>query len=303
MCNLNEIIKDTEKMLPRLVGEHITVKTGLAENLHNVYADRGNLDQALINLAVNARDAMPNGGRISISTRNTFIDEKWGAFAEKFLPGEYVEIAFSDTGSGIPEEIQDKIFDPFFTTKGIGKGTGLGLSTIFGIITQHNGYIKCYSEEGIGTTFKIYLPRHEGKIEESVITLLEAEMPRGSESILVVEDSEEVRNLTVAVLSRLGYQVFKAADGGEAYTFCEMVTTPVDLVLTDVIMPAMNGVEFEEHVRNIWPDTKVLFMTGYTADVVSEYLRPDKNYIFLNKPFVPQELAQKVREVLDMQSM
>ena len=299
VCDINEIIKDTKKMLPRLVGEHIMVKTELAENLHNAYVDRGNIDQVLINLAVNARDAMPNGGRISISTRNSFIDEKWGAFTEKLIPGEYVELAFSDTGDGIPAEVQDKIFDPFFTTKGVGKGTGLGLSTIFGIIKQHNGYIKCYSEEGIGTTFKIYLPRHEGEIEESAITLLEGEMPRGSESILVVEDSEEIRALTVAVLSRLGYQVFKAGDGGEAYSFCEMVTKPVDLVLTDVIMPAMNGIEFEEHVRNIWPMTKVLFMTGYTADVVKEYLRPNKKYIFLHKPFIPLELAQKVREVLD----
>ena len=299
VCNINDIIKNVEKMLARLVGEHIILKIDLADNLYNVYADRGNMDQVLINLAVNARDAMLGGGRISISTRNAFIDEKWGAFAEKFIPGDYIEIAFSDTGSGIPADIQDKIFDPFFTTKGIGRGTGLGLSTIFGIIEQHNGYIKCYSETGIGTTFKIYLPQHEGEIEKSAMTPLEGEMPRGSESILVVEDSEDIRNLTVAVLSRLGYQVFKAGNGKEAYSFCAMVTKPVDLILTDVIMPEMNGVEFEEYVRNIWPGTKVLFMTGYTADVLDEYLSPDKNYQFLHKPFMPQELAQKVREALD----
>jgi len=289
ILDLNTIVVEVEKMLRRLIGEHIELRTELAPSLGTVKADPGQMEQVLMNLAVNARDAMPEGGKLVIQTANVVLDSadiETGANS-----GPHVMLAMTDSGCGMSRETQAHIFEPFFTTKGKGRGTGLGLSMVYGIVQQFNGCICVESEEGKGTTFKIYLPQ----VNRQLVDKCEAKtVPRkieGSETVLVVEDEEIVRNLAKQILRLHGYSVLEAANGGAALRICEHHNGPIQLLLSDVIMPEMGGVELSTRLSSIRPDMKILFMSGYTENVVLDN--------FLQKPFSHHDLVSKVREVLD----
>ena len=259
ILNLNSLITGLNKMLRRIIGEDIDLKTFPGRDLWNVKADPGQMEQVIINLAVNARDAMPKGGKLTIETQDVELDEKYAKSHADITPGPHVMLAISDTGSGMTNEVKAQIFDPFFTTKSMGEGTGLGLSTVYGIVKQSGGSIWVYSEVGVGTAFKIYLPKVEEVAEEFVREVGVAELPRGTETVLVVEDEDGVRHLACRVLKRQGYTVLEARTGGDAYLLCQKREKPVDLVITDVIMPNMGGVELVEKLREIWTDFKVLY--------------------------------------------
>ena len=300
VLNLNDIITELHKMLRRIIGEDIHLETIPEPDLGSVNADPGQIEQIIVNLAVNARDAMPDGGKLTIETQNVELDEEYARVHHGATPGSYVMLAVSDTGHGMTEDVRMQIFDPFFTTKREGEGTGLGLSTVYGIVKQSGGSIWAYSELGEGTTFKIYLPRKAAKAEKFVREVSGIELPCGSETVLVVEDEEGVRNLVIRVLKGQGYTVMKARTGDEAYLMCQKLDKPVDLVITDVIMPVMGGAELAEKLRELWSeDIKVLYMSGYTANAIVHkgVLAPDIPYI--QKPFRPVDIAWKVRRVLD----
>jgi PAS domain S-box-containing protein len=295
--HLNEVVRGTEKMLRRLIGEDIELSTVFGKPLGYVKADPGQIEQVLMNLAVNARDAMPKGGKLTISTANVALDQK-SHFRNRILEvGEYVMIAVSDNGMGMTEQIKTHLFEPFFTTKGVGKGTGLGLATCYGIVTQSGGDIRVYSEPGSGTTFKIYLPRTDAAPEAAGNTE-SRRMPSGAESILVVEDEPAVRELAVLILRDRGYQVYQS---GSAFEALEMIRRheSFDLVLTDVIMPQMSGKALCDQIKSQIPHTKVLLMSGYTDDALAHHGVLDEGLSFLEKPFSPLQLTRKVREVLD----
>jgi PAS domain S-box-containing protein len=301
ILNLNSVIANMEKMLQRIIGEDIELVTLPHSDLWKVKVDPGQVEQVIVNLVVNARDAMPNGGRLSIETGNIRLDDLYCEAHANVAPGDYVMLAVSDTGCGISKDVINRIFDPFFTTKEVGKGTGLGLSTVYGIVKQSNGHINVYSESNQGSTFKVYLPRVEGsELAFSRNAQLNAtEMPRGNETILLVEDEDVVRELTVRMLERQGYHVLKASCGDEAYQICLHLGKPVDLVITDVIMPNMGGAELSHRLRELWHDVKVLYMSGYTANSIAHHGVLDSDKAYLQKPFRVATLAQKVREVLD----
>ena len=297
--NLNEVLESLAKMLPRLIGEDVTLEMKPAPDLGNVRADPGQIEQVAVNLAVNARDAMPEGGRLTIETNNVTLDQ---AFVRQHMgaaAGEYVMLAISDTGLGMTDEVKEHLFEPFFTTKGLGKGTGLGLATMYGIVKQHQGHIWVYSEPGLGSTFKIYLPR----VEEELATLSRADeaatLPRGSETVLVVEDEPAVRGVAVRVLSGLGYRVLEASHGAEALQVAATCGQAIHLLLTDVVMPEMNGKALSEQLTVLYPGLKVLFVSGYTDETIAHRGVLDEGVAFLQKPFTPARLARKVREVLD----
>ena len=299
ILNLNILIADIEKMLCRVIGEDIELESILAEDLWNAKVDSGQFEQIIMNLCVNARDAMPDGGQLIIETENTELNEEYTSIHPEVAPGAYVMLVVSDSGSGMTEEVKSQIFDPFFTTKAVGEGTGLGLSTVFGIVKQSGGFIYVYSEPGEGTTFKIYLPRSE---EEAVTVrkkLLTEEELRGKETVLVVEDEEGVRNIAVRSLRKYGYKVLEAENGGAGYLKCKSSEKPVDLIITDVVMPEMSGAEFIKSVKEFWPEVKVLYMSGYTHDVIAKKGIIDSKVAFLHKPFEPLNILQKVREVLN----
>jgi len=264
-----------------------------------VKADAGQMDQVILNLAVNARDAMPQGGKLTLETRNVILDEDYAQQHLSLESGSYVALAITDTGCGMDAETLSRIFEPFFTTKEQGRGTGLGLATVYGIIRQSGGSIWVYSEPGRGTTFKIYLPRIEGPVAESEETRGEPESPGGTETLLVVEDDELVRKLTCEALRHYGYQVLEAANGREALLACEKLQGPVSLMITDVVMPQMSGRELADRLHQLHPEMRVLYMSGYTDDAVIRHGLSDTAMFFLQKPFTPSALAIKVREVLD----
>ncbi|RLB17312.1 MAG: hypothetical protein DRG82_06910, partial [Deltaproteobacteria bacterium] len=300
IVNLNEIIMESEKMLRRLIGEDIDFVTVYEEEPWHVCMDPGQVDQILMNLAVNARDAMPKGGKLTIETANVDLDERY--FREhgvKSEPGQYIMVAVTDTGVGMDRETQARIFEPFFTTKGLGRGTGLGLSTTFGIVKQNNGLIWVYSEEGKGTTFKIYLPRSEKQSETSGQEKRPLPQIRGTETILLVEDEEALRDLAKRMLGEYGYTVVFAGDGEEALKRADDHKDAIHLLLTDVVMPAMDGKELAEKLQSKRPEMKVLFMSGYTDNAVAHHGILDAGLNFIQKPFTAASLAQKVREVLD----
>jgi signal transduction histidine kinase len=298
LIDLNAIVLDTEKMLRRVIREDIVLATSLSEELGTVKADPGQIEQILMNLAVNARDAMPRGGSLTFETRNVDLDASYAKTHLDVSPGPYVMLAVSDTGIGMDRATRARIFEPFFTTKELGAGTGLGLATVFGIVKQSGGSIWVYSEPGQGSTFKIYLPRvgHDALItEEGGRT---AAPPSGTETILVVEDDEAVREITVSAFLDLGYKVLEAGDGIEAVRLCESHEGPIHLLVSDVVMPGMSGPKVAEAVQTTRPDTRILFLSGYTDDAMVRHGLIHKDIAFLQKPFTVDALAKKVRETL-----
>lgn len=296
LFDLNHLVSDMSKMLRRLIGENIEMTTVIGPAAP-INADQGQIEQVLMNLVVNARDAMPNGGRLTIETARLEFDEVYTSTHLNVQPGPYVMLAVSDSGCGIDAEVQKHIFEPFFTTKEQGKGTGLGLSMVYGIVKQSGGHIWLYSERDHGTVFKVYLPAAVQVEAESTPAPARIELPRGTETILVVEDEPQIRNLAFDCLAYCGYEVLASANGVEALRLIEQ--RPVDLVLTDVVMPKLSGRELSEHVNALQPSAKVLFMSGYTNDSVVNHGILDGAAWFIQKPFTLESLVRRVREVLD----
>ena len=299
--DLNMLITDEAKILRRLIGEDIELVTVLDPALHRVKADPGQFAQVIMNLAVNARDAMPQGGKLTLETTNVHLveDDAWSDAGVQ--PGRYVMLAVSDNGIGMDDEIQSHIFEPFFTTKETGKGTGLGLSTVYGIVRQSGGHIRVFSESGQGTTLKIYMPVSEDLVTKDLSQVKEVGTYRGTETILVAEDDEMVRSLACMTLRRNGYHVLEAANAGEALMICQQEEGRIHLMLTDVIMPRINGRELARQVASTRPSMKVLYMSGYTDDAIVQHDLADPGLEFIQKPFSTDELAYRIREVLDSQ--
>jgi signal transduction histidine kinase/ActR/RegA family two-component response regulator len=299
VLDLNAVVSELEKLLRRLIGEDIGFRTVLESTLGSVKADPGQIEQIIMNLAVNARDAMPRGGKLTIETKNVDLDEYYAKKHIAVIPGPYVMLAVSDTGTGMDQQTQARIFDPFFTTKETGKGTGLGLSTVYGIVKQSGGNIWVYSEVGRGTTFKVYLPRVDEGAEEYKRSAETQVDFRGPETVLVAEDEEMVRKLACKVLEMSGYRVLEAANGGAALLICERHNEPIHLLITDVIMPEMSGRELADRLAQLRPEMKVLYMSGYTDNAIVHHGVLNEGASFIQKPFATHALARKVREVLD----
>jgi PAS domain S-box-containing protein len=298
LVDLNDIVAGMEKLLRRVIGADITLRVVRSSDGVLVKVDPGQIEQVIMNLVVNARDAMPRGGKLTIEVSRADLGEEFAAAHRGIKPGAYMQLAVTDTGTGMSKEVQAQIFEPFFTTKEKGKGTGLGLSTVFGIVQQSGGTVWVYSEPGHGTTFKIYLPVAQ---DAAVTTTAPAPVarPRGSETILLVEDEPGVRAIARGILSRAGYKVLEAEDGATALRVFESTQEPIHLVLTDVVMPGMSGRELVEELAKREPGLKVLFMSGYTDDTVVHHGVLDRGFAFLQKPIMPDALGKKVREVLD----
>jgi CheY-like chemotaxis protein len=297
---VNESVRKVEKMLQRVIGEQIKVRTQLYAELGCVKADATQFEQVLLNLAVNARDAMPDGGTLVIATSDvSYVIE--GESAVPDMPaGEYVKLMVTDSGVGIPADVIKHIFEPFFTTKENGQGTGLGLSTCYGIVRQSGGYIAVESSSGLGTSFSIYLPRVDEKGEPAQAIKQVGALPGGHETILYVEDEITVRNLTAHVLRRLGYTVLEAGDGAQARGLCESHDVrKIDLLLSDVVLPDLGGKELCDWLRDRTSDIRVLFCSGYVDENILKRYGIDLGTAFLQKPFSPSDLARKVREVID----
>lgn len=299
VLDLNSVVTNIHKMLRRLIGEDVELTTISAPDLGTVRADPGQIEQVIMNMAVNARDAMPEGGKLTIETSNVDLDTGYARIHFPIAPGRYVQLSISDTGCGMDEEVQKHIFEPFFTTKEHGKGTGLGLATVYGIVKQSDGYIWVYSEKGNGTTFKIYLPRVDAPVVVTGEGQTERKSVRGSETVLVVEDETSLRKLVCGVLKSNGYRVLEASRGEEALRISGQHEGAVQLLLTDVVMPQMSGRHLAEQLASLRPQTKVLFMSGYTDDAIVHHGVLEPGMDFLQKPFTPESLARKVREVLD----
>jgi len=297
--NLNSVVNDTSALLKRLIGEDIVLETVLRSDLHQVKVDPGHLSQIIVNLAVNSRDAMPQGGILTIETANVILDEHYAEFVIGAKAGKYVMLTVSDTGIGMSEDQKEHIFEPFYTTKEVGKGTGLGLATVYGFVKQSDGYIWVYSEINKGTSFKIYLPAIVDKVQKNMEINNNETSKTGSETILLVEDEELVRNLNREILESYGYKVIEARNGVEALKICSEGEIIIDLLMTDVVMPEMGGSELASKLAVSRPDLKVLFTSGYTDDAVIRHGVKDEGTNFLQKPFSLDTLLNKVREVLD----
>jgi len=299
VIDLNEVIADLEKMLRRLIGENIDLITVLKPDIGRVKADPGQIEQVIVNLAVNARDAMPYGGKLVIETANVELDAHYAAHHIGTEPGSYVVVSVSDSGHGMDAETQVHIFEPFFTTREHGKGTGLGLSTVYGIVKQSGGNIWVYSEPDQGTVFKVYLPLLQQPADQLAPAVVQAAPGRGVETVLLVEDEERVRELVKEVLTKQGYTVLTAGDGQDGLTLSENETRLIDLLLTDVVMPKMSGRHLAENLLRTNPSLKVLYMSGYTDNAILHKGMLDPETQFIQKPFTPEAIARKVRDVLD----
>jgi signal transduction histidine kinase/CheY-like chemotaxis protein len=300
VINLNTLLKDLDRMLHRILGEDIDLVYHLSEDIGKVKTDPGQIEQVILNLAVNARDAMPSGGKMTIETLNMELSEAYAQTHLEVTSGHYVMLSVSDSGAGMPPEVKERIFEPFFTTKEKGKGTGLGLSTVYGIVKQSGGNINVYSEPGIGTTFKIYLPRVEEEEDNLQRKDLGIPLSTGNETILLAEDEQSVRELAARILCDRGYQVYEAHDGKEALKIVQgYPERKIHLLLTDVVMPGMSGKELADRLKLSIPDIKVLFISGYTDNAIVHHGVLEKGVNFIQKPFSMESLARKVREVLD----
>jgi signal transduction histidine kinase len=299
IIDLNQIVVDMNKMLQRLIGEDIDLLMGLAADLGKVKADPNQIEQILLNLSINARDAMPKGGRLTIETSNVNLSEEYSRGHVSVSPGHYVMLAVSDNGCGMDAETQAHIFEPFFTTKEVGKGTGLGLATVYGIVKQSEGTIWLYSEVGRGTAFKIYLPCAEAPMKEVDGIADDFELLQGTETVLLVEDEEVVREMATEILRDSGYHVLEASHGHEAMILGRQHSGVIHLMLTDVVMPQMSGRELAEQLTPLRRDMKVLYMSGYTDDAIVHHGVLEEGTAFIGKPFTPSALARKVREILD----
>jgi len=299
IINLNEIIRKIANMLRRLIGEDICLHLLLADDLPTVKVDPGQIEQVIVNLVVNARDAISAGGSITIETGKLLADEKFLKDHPDVAPGNYVRLMVADTGCGIAPEILPKIFEPFFTTKEVGKGTGLGLSMVYGVVKQSGGFLTALSKPGQGSTFEIYLPQAAEASASGSEQLFLKDIPHGSENLLVVEDEPALRELLKSTLSRLGYRVTAAENGQEALRLVEKEDLKIDLLLSDVVMPGMNGLEIAEKLRQRQKNFKVLFISGYADRVIVQQEVIARKIPFLQKPFSQIELAHKIRDVLD----
>jgi signal transduction histidine kinase len=300
VLDLNGVVKDLDKMLRRLIDENIQMTSVPGKQIGRVKADPGYVGQVLMNLVVNARDAMPNGGKLTIATNNVTLDGNYARTHRGAIPGDYVMLSVSDTGTGMTDEVKARLFEAFFTTKPKGKGTGLGLATCQTIVEQSGGHIGVYSEVGKGTTFKIYLPRVEQPLNVAATPIQTGPLPRGTETLLVVEDEPSVRHLARGVLEAQGYEVLSASNGQDAlHVAREHKGSPIRLVITDVIMPLMGGKVMAEWLITTYPDLKILFTSGYTDDAIAQHGVLEPGVAFLPKPYTPGILARKVRELLD----
>jgi nitrogen-specific signal transduction histidine kinase/ActR/RegA family two-component response regulator len=297
--DLNLTVKSMLTMLRRLIGEDIDLAWKPAETLWPVKMDPSQIDQILANLCVNARDAIAGVGKLTIETGMVSFDEGYCAEHAGFIPGDFVLLGVSDDGCGMDKETLNNLFEPFFTTKEMGKGTGLGLATVYGIIKQNNGFINVYSEPGRGSTFKIYLPRLVGDEDTDKAVPDKKAVPVGNETILIVEDEPAILKLTRMMLERKGYSVLSAATPAEAIKMAENHIDKIHLLMTDVVMPGMNGRDLAWHLTTLYPDIKLLFMSGYTANVIAHQGVLDEGVAFIQKPFSMADVAEKLREVLD----
>jgi two-component system, cell cycle sensor histidine kinase and response regulator CckA len=297
VVDLNGVVRELEKMLRRLIGEDVDLQVALAEGLGRTRVDVGLFEQVLVNLAVNARDAMPDGGQLTIETSNVTIDEAYCRSHVDARPGRYVMLAVSDSGIGMDASVKGHVFEPFFTTKEQGKGTGLGLAMVYGAVAQHGGHVEVYSEPGRGATFKVYLPRVDEAAGE--MPAAPGRAPRGDETVWLVEDAEALRVLATKLLERQGYRVHPFGSGDEALGALPSFVGPIHLLLTDVVMPGINGRALAEQMGAARPGLKVLFTSGYTENVVVHHGVLKKGIHFLPKPYTPEALAVRVRRVLD----
>jgi PAS domain S-box-containing protein len=299
MVHPDILVAEMHKMLTRLIGENIALEATTDKSLGSVKVDPGQFQQILMNLVVNARDSMPDGGKIVIETANVDLDAGYCAVHPYVKPGRFVMVAVSDTGKGMSEEVKAHIFEPFFTTKKRGSGTGLGLATTYGAVHQAGGSIEVYSEVGIGTTLRIYFPRiEEEAVKPEKVDRL-TDLPGGTETVLVVEDEDTLRTLCERILGDLGYQVMPARNGAEAIALAHAFADRIDLLLADVVMPGMSGSELATQLVLEYPELKVLFMSGYPDDAIGKHGVLDEGMSFIGKPYTPSALARKVREVLD----
>ena len=300
--DVNKLVGGMSDMLRHTIGEHLRIETVMAGGLWRAFVDPGQLENAILNLVINARDAMPDGGRLTVETSNAHLDDAYASANAEADAGQYVLLSVTDTGVGMPDDVIDRVFDPFFTTKGVGKGTGLGLSQVHGFVKQSGGHVKIYSEPGIGTTVKLYLPRLSGAetgVEgDAAVPSAASAQAKAGEVILVVEDDEKIRFLTVEALRDFGYTIVQAGDASQALAVLA-VTPHVDLLFTDIVMPDMNGRQLADRARESRPDLKVLYTTGFTKNAVVHNGVLDPGVALISKPFTIDQLAIKVRLVLD----
>lgn len=301
VLDINTRVEDMLKIIQRLIGEDIELAWKPGAHTWPVKMDPSQIDQILVNLCINARDALNGAGKVTIETGNTTLDEAYCEHHGDSKPGEYALLAVSDSGTGMPPETADKIFEPFFSTKQTGKGTGLGLATVHGIVMQNKGYINVNSAPDKGTSFRIYLPRHDGHPKEVPASNPVKTTPEGHETILLVEDETAILHMVAEMLQEIGYVVISAETPGQAISLAKNHQGSIDLLLTDVVMPAMNGHDLSMHIKTLHPQVKCLFMSGYTANIIAKQGVLDKGVNFIHKPFSFQNLASKLRELLDAQ--
>jgi hypothetical protein len=298
VLDVRQILMGVEKVIRRLLGADVELTLLPSTTVGKVTADAGQVEQIVMNLVVNARDAMPQGGKLVIETRNVELDEEYAQAHAGVKPGSYVMLAFTDTGVGMTKEVQGRVFEPFFTTKEKGKGTGLGLSTVASIVKQRGGHVWVYSEPGKGTTFRTYLPRTIDGSDRTSSVPPSVASGKANETILLVEDDEQVRAVACSILRRQGYRILEASNGGEALLACEQHASPIHLLITDVVLPRMSGRQIAERLLALRPEMKVLFMSGYTDEAVHQYGVLESGAACLQKPLTPETLSRTVREVL-----